>query len=379
MTYDSFNGKADGARGYPLLTINNEFIYMGDDSEPWLAGPSKMDVERIRALYPKRQVPMFAGIPLHNPKRSVNASSTESEQPWINITISGVTTTSVMPMPSDFPKFVNDSRAVEIAKKYSADHPNWVTEDERPAPPAAPAPFGSPGPLGQNITKRWYSVPLDQDALPEGQRAWQACKDGKCTINYCFEDAASHKELAEVFAKGLAKWAPAMHVSSLDFAPDDVCTGDMQTRCLCTTPGVEETTLHIILTEQGGPEATVGYLPPSVTNHDPSKPRHHITWPNDPHFFGKAAPLMMAHEIGKAARLTILSWRRFESVSGLLTLLQDTWLALDTSTNVPMYATRSSSTALHLVGTMKRRRKSKPLVLRNQCSHRTRPSRRGWR
>lgn len=89
-----------------------------------------MDVELIRALYPKRQVPMFAGFPLHNPKRSVNASSTESEQPWVNVTILRVTTTSVMSMPTDFPKFVNDSKALEIAEKYSADHPNWVTKDE---------------------------------------------------------------------------------------------------------------------------------------------------------------------------------------------------------------------------------------------------------
>jgi hypothetical protein len=56
MIYDSFNGRANGARGYPLLTINNEFIYMAGISEPrpWVAKPSEMDVERIRALYPKR-------------------------------------------------------------------------------------------------------------------------------------------------------------------------------------------------------------------------------------------------------------------------------------------------------------------------------------
>jgi hypothetical protein len=70
---------------------------------------------------------------------------------------------------------------------------------------------------------------------------------------------------------------------------------------------VDEATLHIILTETAGPEATVGYLPPLVTKHDPSKPRNYIVWPSDPGFFGMAAPLMMAHEIGKAVRLTVLN------------------------------------------------------------------------
>lgn len=40
MIYDSFNGRADGARGYPLLSINNEIIYMAGNPEPWLTGPS---------------------------------------------------------------------------------------------------------------------------------------------------------------------------------------------------------------------------------------------------------------------------------------------------------------------------------------------------
>jgi len=136
MIYDSFNGRANGARGYPLLTINNEFIYMAGISgpRPWVAKPSEMDVLRIMALYPRRQVPMF-GHPIH--QRSVRAndtspgaSSTESEQPWVNITIPGFTTTSAQSAPTDFPKFVNDSRALEIAEKYSVNHPNYVTEDE---------------------------------------------------------------------------------------------------------------------------------------------------------------------------------------------------------------------------------------------------------
>ena len=117
------------------------------------------------------------------------------------------------------------------------------------------------------------------------------------------EDAASHKELAELFGEALAKWAPAMHVSSLVFDPDTVCTGDLASRCLCTTPRVAETTLHIMLAGKGGAEATVGYLPPEVAIPEDGKPRHYIAWADDPDLFGKAAALMMAHEIGESARL----------------------------------------------------------------------------
>lgn len=36
---------------------------------------------------------------------------------------------------------------------------------------------------------------------------------------------------------------------------------------------------------------------------DHGRSRHHIVCPNDPELFGAAAPLMMAHEVGQAARL----------------------------------------------------------------------------
>jgi hypothetical protein len=75
------------------------------------------------------------GHPIHQRSVRVNdtslgASSTESEQPWVNVTIPGFTTTSVQSAPTDFPKFVNDSRALKIAEKYSVNHPNYVTEVE---------------------------------------------------------------------------------------------------------------------------------------------------------------------------------------------------------------------------------------------------------
>lgn len=149
-------------------------------------------------------------------------------------------------------------------------------------------------------------MPIEQDAPAGVKRPWPACNDGTRTINYCFEDEPSHKELAELFATGLAKWAPAMHVSSFVFAPDSVCTGESGSRCLCSTHGVGETTLHIVLTGDGSPQATVGYLPPSVAV-APGRPRHHIAWPNDPDIFGASASLIMAHEIGKLP-LTDGSW-----------------------------------------------------------------------
>jgi hypothetical protein len=131
MIYDSFNGRANGAQGYPLLTVNNEFIYTAGNPSAWLAKPSRMDIERMKALYPKRHVPMFAGWPIHS--RSTGAkitNDTESKQGWVEVKMPGVTTTSVMALPTDFPKSVNDPKAVEIANKYSASHRSWFSEHD---------------------------------------------------------------------------------------------------------------------------------------------------------------------------------------------------------------------------------------------------------
>lgn len=149
-------------------------------------------------------------------------------------------------------------------------------------------------------------MPFEQDGPAGVKRPWPACNDGTRAINYCFEDEASHKELAELFAKGLAELAPAMHVSSLVFGPDAACTDELGSRCLCSTRGVGETILHIMLTEDGSSQATVGYLPPSVAV-APGRPRHHIAWPNDSDLFEASASLIMAHEIGKLP-LTDGSW-----------------------------------------------------------------------
>lgn len=152
--------------------------------------------------------------------------------------------------------------------------------------------------------------------------------------------------------------------------------GQLHSRCVCSTPGVEEATLRIMLAEDGGAQATVGYLPPSVAI-VPGMPPHHIVWPADPDFFGAAAHLNMAHEIGKATRLMAPARWKGELGLCMLTLLQDTWLALDTKTSAPMHAARSSLIVWLLADTTKRRRKSKPLARINLCSPRPCPSRRG--
>ena len=265
MIFDSWVGRAANQLAYPLVSTSGDRLLMiGGNANPDLSGPSPVDIQRVQALYPappqgnQQQAP---GAPPG--KRSVAEDSTKSEQPWYKVEGPGGFSTTVGPVP---------------------------TAQPTKAPPA------------KSPTKRWYSLPLENEAAPDGKRPWPACKDGTRTINYCFEDASSHKELAELFGKALAKWAPAMHASSLTFAPDAACSGELQSRCLCSTPEVAETTLHIILTEKGGaPEATIGYLPPSATIPDHGTSRHHIVWPNDPDFFGAAAPLLIAHEIGKAA------------------------------------------------------------------------------
>ena len=261
MIHDSSTGKAPGQPNYPLVSsgYHDEVLLTGGNADPNLARPSRLDIERVKTLYPARRAnaPPAPRSPFGPPgKRSVIANATQSTQACRKVAVSGVPLGSV--------------------------------------PTVQP----SGAPAANRSTKRWYSVPLEQDAPAGVKRPWPGCNDGTRTINYCFEDEASHKELAELFAKGLAKWAPAMHVSSLVFAPDTACTSELHSRCLCRTPGIEEATLRIMLTEDGSPQATAGYLPLSVAA-APGRPRHHIAWPNDPDLFGAGAHLIMAHEIGK--------------------------------------------------------------------------------
>ena len=265
MIFDPMVGRAPGQQDYPLVPIKDDIeVIIGGNANPDLAGPSDLEIERLSALYPPPPPPIesfnFQQEPAGLPgKRSSPANATQSTEQWLKVEGPGGFTTTIGPVRTEQP-----------------------TE----------------APATNRSTKRWYSVPLEEDAPAGAKRPWPACDDGIRTINYCFEDAASHKELAELFAKALAKWARAMQVSSLVFAPDAACTGELQNRCLCSTSGVADTTLHIMLTEDGGAEATVGYLPPSVAV-SPGRARHHLVWPADPDFFGASASLIMAHEIGK--------------------------------------------------------------------------------
>jgi hypothetical protein len=284
MIYGSTQGIPFGSTSFPLLGISGDFLWMGGSSCSDDAGISQLDIDRVTDLYPPQSIdPHFTpgGPPS---KRSNTTNSTHSKQPWLKVVVAGDFTTTVGPVPTGFPKSSNDPKALELLRKYDG----WGFAE-------------SANISGSKSNKRWYSVPLDDETSPDNKRTWPACNDGTHTITYCFEDEAAHKDLNELFARALAKWAPAMHESSLDFAPDAACTGDLQSRCLCSTPGVAEITLHIVLTEHGGAEASLGYREPSLPKLESSKPRHYIFFPADPDFYGAAAPVHMAHEIGESS------------------------------------------------------------------------------
>jgi hypothetical protein len=169
-----------------------------------------------------------------------------------------------------------------------------------PTPPAPPAPSGLLGPLENQITKRWYSVPEAQNAALEVPKPWPPGIDGLRTITYCFENQASLNALGPVlFPWGCSTWSgQLLEDSSLKFNWDFACR-DM--RCLCSTPGVSEVSLRVSLARQGETafDATLGYTDPIVPNPNPGKPRHYIRWPAESQFFGDAGGLMMGHLLGE--------------------------------------------------------------------------------
>ena len=166
---------------------------------------------------------------------------------------------------------------------------------QRAAPQQGPA-----GRSGNRAAKRWSTVPEDHETQPQDVRAWPPGEDGSRTIHYCFENQASYDSLHEILALALLKWAPAVQVSALAFAPDAACS---QGPCLCSTQGVAEVTLRISLADPKKQQAaltTVGYKDPIVENPHPNMPRHYIMWPYSPAFFRLDAALNMAHELGKS-------------------------------------------------------------------------------
>jgi hypothetical protein len=158
------------------------------------------------------------------------------------------------------------------------------------AAPTSPRANGSDPQVGE----RWFGVREDFEIRPQDARAWPACADGSRTVPYCFGDVDTYQELSEVFAMGLAIWAPAMRVSSLAFAPDPAC---VQEPCLCSEPGVGEETLHIMLDPgRVAAASSLGYDP---LFRDPNQPTHRLLWPANRAFTShSAAPVLMAHELG---------------------------------------------------------------------------------
>lgn len=114
MIYDSFFGMLEGVHRFPLMTYDENIIYLDGQSNPDKAGLSKLDIERVAALYPKQQ----AGGVAIQPRYS---NDTHVKQPTLSVVIPELVTTIVSPVPTDFPKSVKDPKAIEIARQYAAD------------------------------------------------------------------------------------------------------------------------------------------------------------------------------------------------------------------------------------------------------------------
>lgn len=55
MLFSSGAGRAQGARSYPLLSARGSMLYSGGNPDPNRAGLSRMDIQRVMRLYPKRR------------------------------------------------------------------------------------------------------------------------------------------------------------------------------------------------------------------------------------------------------------------------------------------------------------------------------------
>jgi hypothetical protein len=111
MIYDSFNGMAPGVQRFPLMTYDENVIYVGGSPNPEKAGLSPLDIERVKALYPKQHTGPSA-------KQARDANNTQATRPALEVMIPDLVTTTVSPVPTDFPKSVNDAMALAIARKY---------------------------------------------------------------------------------------------------------------------------------------------------------------------------------------------------------------------------------------------------------------------
>lgn len=204
-----------------------------------------------------------------------------------------------------------------VTALYPASAPQGNAPQQ--APPGPPAPFGAPGPLGKQITKRWHSIP----AGPQVWRANPMCA-GYTYISYCFQDQASSRDFGDLFLRGLAKWAPALRGSGLNFVPDLAC---LQSPCLCTAQGVGEATLRIMLSQHGDawPSTTLGYTDPQpgVPTLHPCLPHNFIIWPADADRFLERGALYMAQQIGEINLSNIFGDGGSRDPDHVLTVLQD--------------------------------------------------------
>jgi hypothetical protein len=147
------------------------------------------------------------------------------------------------------------------------------------------------------VARRWYSVPDDRGILSNSYRAWPPSDDGSRTIHSCFMDVHTYDTIGAMFELALAKWAPAIRVSSLNFAPDPACP---EKPYLCTEPHVAaEKTLHIMLRDvKELALSSFGYKPPFVELENPTMPRHYLQWATHAASIGPEGSLHMAHELG---------------------------------------------------------------------------------
>jgi hypothetical protein len=114
MIYDPFFGMLEDVRRFPLMTNDEEVIYTGGHPNPDKAGLSKLDIERVAALYIKKHAGQGA-------MKTRNLNDTQEKQPTLEVVIPNLITTTVSSVPTDFPKSVKDPKGMEIARQYATD------------------------------------------------------------------------------------------------------------------------------------------------------------------------------------------------------------------------------------------------------------------